>query len=121
MKLKNTKVVSRSRKSKDRQCNNKLEAQWDEPVSLTFHCALRKFSTEPSIGALHQMLVHLAKQLQRRRFFRNRQTRNKNCLRQPCLLTDRDKISNLYRAPSIYVSYKVLVHLAKQFQRRRFL
>jgi hypothetical protein len=53
--------------------------------------------------------------------FRNQPTRNKNCLWQPCLLTDQDKISNLYRAPSIYVSYKVLVHLAKQFQRRRFL
>jgi hypothetical protein len=37
------------------------------------------------------------------------------------LLTDRDKISNIYRAPSIYVSYKVSVHLAKQFQRRRSL
>jgi hypothetical protein len=35
------------------------------------------------------------------------------------LLTDRDKISNIYRAPSIYVSYKVSVHLAKQFQWRR--
>jgi hypothetical protein len=35
--------------------------------------------------------------------------------------TDWDKISNLYRVPSIYISYKVSVHLAKQFQRRRFL
>jgi hypothetical protein len=36
---------------------------------------------------------------------------------------DQDKMSNLYREPSIHVdaSYKVLVHLAKWFQRRRFL
>ena len=27
-------------------------------------------------------------------------------------------MSNLYRGPSIDVSYQVLVHLAKQFQRR---
>jgi hypothetical protein len=34
---------------------------------------------------------------------------------------DRDKMSNLYREPSIDASYQVLVHLAKRFQRRRFL
>jgi hypothetical protein len=30
-------------------------------------------------------------------------------------------MSNLYRGLSIDASYQVLVHLAKQFQRRRFL
>jgi hypothetical protein len=40
---------------------------------------------------------------------------------EPCLLTDRDEMSNLHRGHSIDASYQVLVHLAKQFQRRRFL
>ena len=36
-------------------------------------------------------------------------------------VTDRDEMTNLYRGPSIDVSYQVSVHLSKQFQRRRFL
>jgi hypothetical protein len=39
---------------------------------------------------------------------------------QPCLLTDRDEISNLYKGPSIDASYQISVHLVKGFQRRRF-
>jgi hypothetical protein len=75
----------------------------------------------PSKDASYQVLIHLAKRFQRRRFFRNQPIRNKNCLWQPCLLTDRDKMSNLYRGHDIDASYQVSVHLAKRFQRIRFL
>ena len=47
--------------------DNKLEAQWAEPVSLTFQSALRKLYTESS----NQILVHLDTRFQRRRYFRN--------------------------------------------------
>jgi hypothetical protein len=99
----------------------KLEAQWAEPVSFTFHYALRKLNTQPSIhvDASYQVSVHLARQFQRR-FFRYWPIRNKNCLWWPCLLTDRDKMSNLHRGHSIDASCHVLVYLAKWFQRRRF-
>jgi hypothetical protein len=53
-------------------------------------------------------------------FFRNQSIRNKNCTWRPCLLTDRDEMSNLYRGPSIDASYQVSLHFAKRFQRRRF-
>jgi hypothetical protein len=51
----------------------------------------------PSKDASYQVSVHLAKQFQRRRFFRNRPIRNKNCLWRPCLLMDQNKTSNLQR------------------------
>ena len=97
----------------------KLKAQWADPVLLIFHSVLRKLYIEPSIDASYRVLVHLAKRFQRRRYFRNRPIRNKNCLCRPCLLTDRDKMCNLYKEPSIDDSFQVSVHLAKGFQRRR--
>jgi hypothetical protein len=52
---------------------------------------------------------------------KNQPIRNKSHLWWPCLLTDWDEMSNLYRGTSIDASYQVLVHLAKWFQRTRFL
>jgi hypothetical protein len=74
----------------------------------------------PSRDASYQVSIHLAKRFQRR-FFRIQPIRNKNCLWWPCLLTDQDEMSNLYRGHDIDASYQVSVHLAKRFQRRRFL
>ena len=78
----------------------------------------------PSIDASYHVSVHLAKlfhlarQFQRRIFFRNQPIRNKNGLWWPCLLTDRDEMSNIYRGPSIDASYQVSYHLAKRLPRK---
>ena len=54
---------------------NKLEAQWAEPVSLSFHSALKKLNTEPPIGASHQVFViWLQLHVQRRRYLEIDQT-----------------------------------------------
>ena len=53
--------------------------------------------------------------------FKNQPIRNKNRLWRPCFLMDRDEMSNIYRGPPIDDTYQVSVHLAKRFQRRRFL
>jgi hypothetical protein len=97
----------------------------------------------PSIDASYQVSVHLAEGFQRRRLKcekltddgrqvmakahvafgkvrkKNRPIRNKNCLWWPCLLMDRDEMSNLYSGPSIDASYQDSLPLAEGFQRRR--
>jgi hypothetical protein len=92
--------------------------QW-RPCLLTDRDEMSNLYRGPPIDASYQVSVHLAKRFQRRRFFRNQPIRNKNCLWRPCLLTDRDEMSNLYRDPSIVASYHVSVHLTKRFQRKR--
>jgi hypothetical protein len=82
-----------------------------EPVLFTFHSALMKLNTEPSIhvDASYLVSVHMAKKFQRRNFFKNRLIRNKNYMWWPCLLTNRDEMSNLHRGHSIDASYQVSV------------
>jgi hypothetical protein len=90
------------------------------PCLLTDRNKMSNLYRGPSNDASYQILIHLARRFQRRRFFRNQPIRNKNDLWWPCLLTNQDEMSNLYRGPSIDASYQVLVHLARRFQRRRF-
>ena len=73
----------------------------------------------PSIDASHQISLHLESGFRGEDLFRNQPIKNKNGLWWPCLFTDRDKICNLYKGPSIDASYQVSVHLAEGFQRRR--
>ena len=65
----------------------------------------------PSFGSFGQAVSE--------KICKNQPIRNKNCLWRPCLLIDRDKMSNLQRGPSIDASYQVSLHLAERFQRRR--
>jgi hypothetical protein len=91
------------------------------PCFLTDQDEMSNLNRGPSIDASYQVSFHLAKRFQRRKLKKNQSIRNKNHLWQPCLLTDRDRMSNLYRGPSIDASYQVSVYLAKLCQSRRFL
>ena len=111
-------MVSEERIFRNRPIRNK-NCLW-QPSLLTNRDEMRNLNRGPFIHAFYQISVHSGKRFQRRRLFRNQPIRNKNGLWWPCLLTDRDEMSNLYRGPSKDASYQVSLHLAKRFQRRRF-
>ena len=90
-------------------------------ILLTHQTKMSNLYRGLSKDASYQVSIHLSMRFQRRIFFRNQPIRNKNGMWWPCLLTDEDEMSNIYRGPSIDASYQVSVYLAKWFQRRRFL
>ena len=49
----------------------------------------------PSIDAPYQILIHLAKRFQKRRFLMYQPIRNKNRPWRPCFLSDRDEMKKL--------------------------
>jgi hypothetical protein len=112
------KRFQRRRYFRNQPIRNKNGLWW--PCLLMDRDEMSNLYRGPSIDASYQVLIHLARRFQRRRYFRNQPIRNKNGLLWPCLLMDRDEMSNLYRGPSINASYQVLVYLAKRIQRRRF-
>ena len=111
------KVVSEKKIFRNRPIRNK-NCLW-RPCLLMNQDEMSNLYRGPSKDTPYQVSIHLAKWFQRRIFFRNQPIRNKNGLWRPCLLMDRDKISNIQRGPSIDASYQVSLHLAERFQRRR--
>ena len=82
---------------------------------------MNKIYKGPPIDASCQVWFHLGKWFQRRRFLKTRPIRIKNCPWRPCLPSDRGKMNKIHKGPPIDASCQVWFHLAKRFQRRRFL
>jgi hypothetical protein len=86
-----------------------LLTDWDKMSNLYKRTFNRWFL--PSFGSFGHVVSE-------EKIFRNRPIRNKNHLWWPCLLMDRDRMSNLYIGTPIDASYQVSDHLDKRFQRR---
>ena len=78
----------------------------EQSLQRTFHrCFL------PSFGSFGQAVSE-------EKILKDRPIRKKNCLWWPCLLMDRNEMSNLYRGSSIDASYQISDQLALGFQWR---
>jgi hypothetical protein len=63
------------------------QMNWNLVGSIYGMSSMKTAHFDP-IDDSYQVSVHMAKQFQRRRFFRNQPIRNKNCMWWPCLLSD---------------------------------
>ena len=98
--------------------DKELETQWAEPVSLTFHSALRKLNTEPPIGAFHQVLVIWLSSYREEDI--QKSTNQKQEWPVVAMFKGLELNEQYYKGPSKDASYQVSIHLAMQFQRKQF-
>ena len=88
------------------------------PCLLTDRDEISNLYRGPFIKCFLPCFISFGQAVTEEKIFRNWPFRNKNWLWWPCLLTNRDDMSNFYRGPFIDTSYHVSFHLAKRLQRR---
>jgi hypothetical protein len=66
-------------------------------LNRCFLPSLAPFGQVVSEEKIHQISVRFGKAVSEKKIFRKRPIRKKNCLWWPCLLTNWDKMSNLYK------------------------
>ena len=110
-------AVSEEKIFRNRPIRNKNCLWW--PCLLMDQDTMSTLYRGLPIDTSYQVSLYLAKRylIRGEEFFKNQPIRNKSRLWRPCLLTDQDEMSILYRGPSIHGSYQVSVHLAEGFQR----
>ena len=82
---------------------------------------MRKSYRGPSIDASCKLFLYLVKWFQRKRFLEIDQPKTRIAYVFGMFVNRSDRNDYLYREPSINASYQISVHLAKRFQRKRFL
>jgi hypothetical protein len=112
-------TISEEKNLNNQPIRKKNRLWW--PCLLTDRDGMSNLYRGLFIDASCQVSVQLCQTISEEKNLKNQPIRNKIRLWRPCLLTDRDGLSNRYRGPSIDVSYQVSDHLAQRFHRRRFL